>query len=299
MREGVVLSIGEGLYELGLDDAGGPPREGFGGDAANTAVMAANMGASVRLIGRIGADALGRRLRAFWAAHGVGLDDLSVDPLRPTGIYVNRRADEGVHCFDYHRTGSAGSALGTEHVDAVGTDDVALTHFTGVGVAVSRTSAQACSALVRRTRATGGLISFAANVRPRLAPNLAGLRHAAATADLVFLSMEDAELLYGSADAAVIALMSTASELVITHGDRGARLHSGGETVTVTAPEIEAIDAAGAGDALVGAYLAARLDGEDGATALAHGVVAGALSCRAFGCAASYPTRDEVLAACS
>ena len=40
-----LLMLGEGLYELGLDDAGGELREGFGGDAANAAVMAARMGA--------------------------------------------------------------------------------------------------------------------------------------------------------------------------------------------------------------------------------------------------------------
>jgi 2-dehydro-3-deoxygluconokinase len=291
----VILAIGEGLYELGLDDAGGPPREGFGGDAANTAVMAARMGVAARIVGRVGDDAVGRRLLAFWRSQGVGVDDVVVDVSRPTGIYVNRRGEDDQHRFDYHRTGSAGSAVEPADVARVRTDDVAFTHFTGVGLAVSPSSAQACSALVRRTRATGGRISFTANVRPRLAPDLGVLRQAAAAADVVFISAEDAALLYGGADAALAELTATADEVVVTEGAGGATVFAHGESRTARPPAVDVLDAAGAGDAVAGAYLAARVRGEDEASALVHGVVAGALSCRAFGCAASYPTSDEVL----
>ena len=291
----MILAVGEGLYELGLDDEGAPPREGFGGDAANAAVMAALMGVPARIVGRVGGDAVGRRLLAFWRARGVVVDDVVVDPSRPTGIYVNRRDSDGVHRFDYHRTGSAGSALEAADVSRVRTDEVAYMHFTGVGLAVSGTSAEACSALAQRTRATGGLISFSANVRPQLAPDLGVLRRGAAGADVVFVSAEDAALLYGGLEAAVDELTATADELVVTDGERGATLYAHGEIVTRAAPTVEFVDAAGAGDAVAGAYLAARACGLDEATALAHGVVAGALSCRAFGCAASYPTRADVL----
>jgi 2-dehydro-3-deoxygluconokinase len=291
----VILAVGEGLYELGLDDDGGPPREGYGGDAANTAVMAALMNVPARIAARVGDDAVGRRLLAFWESRGVGIEDVIVDPSRPTGIYVNRRRADGVHRFDYHRTGSAGCAIGPADVAQVRTDGVVFTHFTGVGLSISATSAQACAALVRRTRAAGGRVSFSANVRPRLAPEPVALREGAAAADVVFVSAEDAALLYGEVEAAVAELVATAKELVVTAGQQGATLYANGETVTVSAPAVDVVDAAGAGDALAGAYLAARASGTDQATALAQGVVAGALSCRAFGCAASYPTRADVV----
>ncbi len=50
-----VGALGEGLLELGLEPA--PDTSvtlGYGGDAANAAVMAARMGAEARILGRVG-----------------------------------------------------------------------------------------------------------------------------------------------------------------------------------------------------------------------------------------------------
>jgi 2-dehydro-3-deoxygluconokinase len=294
-----LLMLGEGLYELGLDDAGGDLREGFGGDAANAAVMAATMGAYTQLIGRVGDDAVGRRLLAFWKACGVGTTYVTLESSRPTGIYVNRRGTDGHHRFDYHRSGSAGSAVNEADVERVPLDDVACVHFTGIGIAVSATSARACSTLAKRTRSADGKISFALNVRPGLAPSLSVLRDAAAAADVVFASAEDAVLIYGTVEAAVDELTQTAQELVLTDGVHGATLYSQSGTVHHAPPAVDVVDAAGAGDALAGAYLAARVRGESEETALLEGVVASALSCRSFGCAASYPSKADVLAGCA
>jgi 2-dehydro-3-deoxygluconokinase len=287
MSEAAILAIGEGLYELGLD--GDTVREGYGGDAANTTVMAARMGASARLVGRVGDDELGRRLMRFWASCGVDVADVRVDSERFTGIYVNRRGSDGARRFDYHRAGSAGSAVSVQDVERVRTDGVAFVHFTGIGLSVSETSAAACVALARRAP---GRVSFAANVRPRLAPRHDRLRAAAAAADVVFLSADDAALLYDSVERAVAALSH--AELVVTDGEHGATVHVDGESIAARAPQVDVVDSAGAGDALAGAYLATRARGEDPRNALAHGVTAGALSCRAVGCAASYPTGADV-----
>jgi 2-dehydro-3-deoxygluconokinase len=125
------------------------------------------------------------------------------------------------------------------------------------------------------------------------------LRDAAAAADVVFASTEDAALLYGTAEAGVGSLAEAAQELVITDGVRGATVYSQGGTVSHVPPPVDVVDAAGAGDALAGAYLAARVRGECEDTALLEGVVASALSCRSFGCAASYPSEADVRAGCA
>jgi 2-dehydro-3-deoxygluconokinase len=116
---------------------------------------------------------------------------------------------------------------------------------------------------------------------------------------VVFASTEDAALLFGDLEAAVDALARDVEELVVTDGERGATVYALTGTVHHAPPVVDVVDAAGAGDALAGAYLAARVRGEPEATALAEGVAAGALSCRAFGCAVSYPSRADVHAGCA
>ena len=65
-----------------------------------------------------------------------------------------------------------------------------------------------------------------------------------------------------------------------------------GDIVFLELPEVG--KSVGAGDALAGAYLAGRLSGLGPEGALRLGIAAAALSCRARGCALSYPSRDEV-----
>jgi 2-dehydro-3-deoxygluconokinase len=58
----VLGAVGEGLFEIGVDEGNeGPLRRGYGGDVANVCVMAARAGIGARLATRVGDDALGRR----------------------------------------------------------------------------------------------------------------------------------------------------------------------------------------------------------------------------------------------
>jgi len=280
--------VGEGLIELGLEPA--PSRAvtlGFGGDACNAAVMAARLGCAARIGGRVGDDALGRRLVAFWDETGVDTSHVVADPGGATGIYVNERGAEGPHRFDYHRRLSAGSRLDAGDLGDGFHEGLGAVHLTGITLAVSSTSAEAGVDAARRARAAGALVSLAVNHRPALGGDLSLLVDAARNADVVFLSDEEA---------AVIGVPG-APEVVLTHGAHGATLRAEGEETAVPAPPVQAVDAAGAGDALAGAYLAARLAGLEPLAALRRGVAAASLSCRARGCALSYPTATEVDAA--
>ncbi len=85
-----------------------------------------------------------------------------------------------------------------------------------------------------------------------------------------------------------------AAEIVVTNGERGATVYRSGGAWALPALEVDVVDAAGAGDALAGAYLAARLAGADPPDALGRGLVAASLSCRARGCARSFPDAAAV-----
>lgn len=208
-------------------------------------------------------------------------------------------AADGSHAFSYHRTGSAASRLSPASVDAVALDGLDVLHVTGVTLAISEAAAAASEIAVAAVRAAGGKVSFAVNHRAQLAPDGDRLLAMARAADLVFLSVEDARALLGLDDAReiVAALGPGPGEVIVTDGPDPAWLFVDGEVRRVAPPEIVLIDAAGAGDALAGAYLARRFSGAAPLEALTAGVVAGALSCRARGCARTYPAAAEVDAA--
>jgi 2-dehydro-3-deoxygluconokinase len=300
-RAAVIGTLGEGLLEVGLDPSLAEDclGRGFGGDAANVAVQAARMGAVARLLTRVGDDAAGRLLMAFWESCGIDLSCVGVDRGAATGLYVNERDAAGAHIFSYHRTGSAASRLGPRHAARRFLRGLDVLHLTGISLSISSSAAAACAEAVTRARAAGVAISFSVNHRAALSPDRRLLIRMARAADIVFLSVEDAQALLGveRIEDVALALSGGPAEVVMTHGSGPATLLSGHSLFTLEPPAVEAVDTAGAGDALAGAYLAARFAGQSERAALAYGVTAAALSVRGAGCARSYPLRFEVLSA--
>lgn len=299
MTVGHVLGcLGEGMIELGLATTGDSVLLGYGGDAANTAVMAASLGAPARFYGRVGNDALGRRLAAFWRSRGVDLTGMKVDAEAPTGLYVNEVNASGVHRFDYHRTGSSGSRYDVADVAAASFGDLANLHVTGVSVSVSDTLSQAVDQAVRRAREMGASLSFAVNFRARLAPDRRRLLSLLDMADIAFVSLEDADALYGPGNRESVEVALAArpgAETILTLGADGAVGWANGERFEASTAPIAIADTAGAGDALSGAYLAGRLSGLEPKPALELGVAVARHSTAARGCALSYPDSNTVM----
>jgi 2-dehydro-3-deoxygluconokinase len=292
-------TIGEGLFELGLDqhDVYGPVRRGYGGDAANTAVMAARLGHEARLCSRVGSDALGRLLLSFWRESGVDTSWVIADESAPTGVYVNERASDGGR-FHYHRLGSAGSRLAPDDVPEAFLDGLDFVHTTGVTLAISSSAADAARGTARRARERGVATSFAVNHRPALAGDVPQLLDEARASDVVFISDDEGVVLFETDEPReiAVALGGGPGEVVLTCGEDGAFVAVEGALTHVAAPPVEVVDTAGAGDALAAAYLCARIEGVDPHRALERGVAAASLSCLGHGCALSYPDASSVVA---
>jgi 2-dehydro-3-deoxygluconokinase len=288
----ILAALGEGLVELRADGgADGPLAVGFGGDAANACVMAARLGVGARLCGRTGKDALGERMLRFWADCGVDVRRVRRDPA-PTGLYLNEQAPEGGHRFAYWRTGSAGSRMAPEDLDDAFLDGAGMLLVTGVSLAISPSAAATATEARRRARERGIPVAFVVNHRPALSPGLGALRAWAADADVLLVSTEDVAAVFGDDE-----LPGGPSELVLSDGARPATVRWAGGVTAQPVPEVAVCDAAGAGDALAGGYLAGRLAGFEPPAALAQGVAAASLSVGAPGCARSYPDAQAVAAA--
>jgi 2-dehydro-3-deoxygluconokinase len=291
------LALGEGLVEIAVGDADAEPMLACGGDAANVCVMAARRGAEARLAGRVGDDALGRLLLAGWRRAGVDVTGVRSDAEAPTGLYVNEAAGRS-HRFTYWRAGSAGSRLSPADLEPASLEAVDAVVVTGVTLAVSATSAAAAAGAATAARERGAQVVCVLNHRPALGGDSGALAEFAARSDIVIGSRDDAREVFGSGDpASVRAALASGPELLLSDGGRPAVALDGERAWSQPVPETPLRNAGGAGDAMAGAYLSARLRAEPIPRALAWGVAAATLSVRQPGCASAYPSRAETLLA--
>lgn len=289
--------IGEGLGELSLGDDLQSSRLAIGGDAANICVMAARAGAPARLLGRVGADGLGDRLRAYWADCGVDLSELTSDPVASTGLYLNETCRDGSHRFTYWRRGSAGSRLCEEDMRPSFFEGLGMLVVTGVTLAVSESSAATARGAVAEARRRGIMVACVINHRPALGADGRALAELIECSEIVIGSREDLAGVFGNADIALLRLTVEGlggREIVITDGRRAATVTTAEGSWSQPAPARALKNSAGAGDALAGAYLAARIAGSSPAEALRPAVAAASISIERDGCAASYPSSAEV-----
>jgi 2-dehydro-3-deoxygluconokinase len=288
-------AIGEGLAELSVERDGPEVTLAAGGDVANVCVMAARLGAAARLAGRIGDDALGARLERFWREAGVDVRFLRRDPEAPTGIYVNEATADRSHRFTYWRAGSAGSRVEPSDLDDAFFEDLRILVVSGVTLAVSSSSAAAAADGVTRAKWRGAEVCCVLNHRPPLGGDVRRLAAVASASDILIASADDVETVFGSFERQALAGLGP-REIVISDRDQPVWAMVNGEELVVPVPRVHMRNAAGAGDALAGAYLAARLQGEEPATALAWGIAAASLSVQREGCADSYPTGEQTVA---
>lgn len=237
----------------------------IGGAESNVAIHAAQLGIPTAWVSAVGDDALGVRVRDEVASYGVDVDWVATDPNAPTGVYFK---DPG-HGVLYYRRGSAASAMTPDTIAAVPLERADLVHVSGITPALSTSCAALIDSVFDRVAAGTGILSFDVNHRAALwqpgaaAPALLAL---ARRADVVFVGLDEADGLWGTANAdAVRALIPEPALLVVKDGDIGAteydRGHGDDVRTFVPAIRTEVVEAVGAGDAFAAGYLAAHLHG--------------------------------------
>ncbi len=244
-----------------------------GGSGANQACWLAHFGASVRLAARVGASDRDR-LAADLAGAGVEAR-LAADPDRPTGLLVALIDPDGERSFLTDRGANDGLCAGDVAEDLL--DGVVLVHLSGYALVAPGPRA-AVLGFARRARARGAAVSidpastgFLAEIGPE---NFLAWTEGA---DFLFPNAEEAALLAGSPDPVEqgAVLGARYGTVVVKRGASGAEAHVHGRRHICPAPAAAALDATGAGDAFLGAYLAAHLSGFDTARCLERAIAAG------------------------
>ncbi|MDQ1287053.1 MAG: ribokinase [Actinomycetota bacterium] len=260
---------------------------GLGGKGANQAVAVARSGVPVRLLGSVGDDDEGGRLRTMLGDHGVGLALLRTAPELPTGtahIIVEDGGENSIIVVQGANASTTPEAIGES-----------ATELAAATVVVLQSEIPASSVIA----ALELLRDAPSQVVVNLAPVVELPNSAWARVDVLVVNGTEAGQVLGApppravgdARAAAAALARVARASVVTLGPGGAVIaERDGRCLHLTAPVPErVVDTTGAGDALVGVLAAGLAQGASLADAARAAVAAATSTVVSLGAAPSYP----------
>ncbi|MEK7266552.1 MAG: sugar kinase [Pseudomonadota bacterium] len=277
-----IFVLGEGMLELAaIED--GSARVAYGGDALNTAVHLARLGAAPQFVTALGDDPYSDWLAGKWRAEGVGLDHcLRIHGGKP-GIYAISIGDDGERSFTYWRNDSAARAFFSHPMaeSAIAAMmGASLLYLTGITLSIFDVAhRERIFEIMDFVRSRGGEVAFDVNYRPkgwlRADDARSAIRSALERSSIAFSSVEDWALLFETSDAEGIATLvkkAAGGEVIVKDGVRGCFFAAGEDRGWVAPKERCApVDTTGAGDSFNAAYLAARIAGRSPQEACATG----------------------------
>ncbi|MDR7436940.1 MAG: ribokinase [Armatimonadota bacterium] len=282
------------LPQVGETVIGGTFATFPGGKGANQAVAAARLGASVAMVGRVGADAFGRALRDGLAAEGVDVRHLREDPQASTGVALITVDQAGRNTIVV--ASGANMRVSADDVEAardvLAASQVVLLQLevpVPVVLHAARLASEAgCRVILDPAPAPADpLPESLYRLLTVINPNEVEARA------LTGVDPADAD---GARRAADTLLARGCRAAVIKLGERGSYVAAEGVRELAPAVPVQAVDTTAAGDAFAAALAVALAEGRDLRGAVRFATVAAAVSVTRAGAQPSMPRREEVLA---
>ncbi|SNT07965.1 2-dehydro-3-deoxygluconokinase [Noviherbaspirillum humi] len=278
------------------------------GAETNVAIGLARLGLRVGWSSRLGEDSMGRYLLAAMQREGIDCSRVARDPSRPTGFLFKGRVDDGSDPpVEYHRKGSAASAMGPQDLDPGWLASARHLHATGVFAALSPSTLALQEQCMKAMRDAGRTVSFDPNLRPSLWPSEERMRSTidglARLAHWVLPGLEEGRFLTGRErpeDVADYYLERGARAVVVKLGSKGAYFHGAGQGTASCAGHVPAfpvpavVDTVGAGDGFAVGVISALLEGRDLQAAARRGAWIGARAVQVRGDTEGLPSRAEL-----
>jgi ribokinase len=265
-----------------------------GGKAGNQAAQLAKLDVPTVLVSRIGTDSLGNVIAGHLAAVGVDLSCLA----RPEEVATGASTVFAVG-GEYASIIVPGAAAGLTDND-LATAESAFLRSRFVLTQLELGSALAM-AVLSRAKALGATTVL--NASPIVGVHFDDLASMLELVDVLVVNRHEAAVLIeapiaGRADAKIAAVQLNErfgpNVTVITCGADGNVLARERVVIEQSAWPVEVVDTVGAGDAFLGALIAAWQQGDDDRAALSSGAAAGALAASGSGAFTSLPNRSEL-----
>lgn len=292
-----IYTIGEALIDMMPEGEAYLPA--VGGAPANVAASVAKLGGQTFFVGTVGEDIFGEKIIRELAAAGVDTRYVSKTSRANTALAFVTLGAGGERAFAFYRKPSADMFLAPGDVEEIAFNKGDYLHFCSVDL-VDMPVRYATVRAIEKCRAAGGTVSFDPNVRLCLWDDKEEYKKTILEflpfADIVKLAEDEVSFLYGDIpmDSAAEQLLQTASEVLITLGDRGSvRYTAGGKAFQKPYP-VRAVDTTGAGDSFIGTYLRYR-EPLGFLTALNRASAASAMVCTKKGVLRALPSERELL----
>lgn len=251
-----------------------------GGKGANQALAAARAGGRVILVGAVGQD--GDIALDLLREAAVDLSGVRRVPV-PTGRAYITVSDSGSNTIIVDS--GANKQVKVEQVEAL-----ALTQEDIVVLQLELEDDVALAAIAKAKAAGATIIANLAPFRPIA-------RDALRSVDVIVVNEGEAQALAKSLDLPTdwrVVAESLSTVLVITEGERGARIVSSEDSIHIPALEIKAVDTVGAGDTFVGVLAVGLSEHMPLAFAASRAAVAAALACTRPGAQPAMPWRGDI-----
>ncbi|MEV0973296.1 sugar kinase [Microtetraspora glauca] len=273
------------------------------GAELNVCAAVARLGLRASFASRVGDDPFGLRVVAEARALGVATDLVEVDPERPTGVYFKDVRPDGRRRVHYYRSGSAAAALGRDDAARILACRPRAVAFTGITAALGQGPLDLVRSLIDGAHRAGTMVVLDPNFRPNLAPTeriAAALRPMLDRVGLLALGQDESADLLGAThpeDVFAAAHAAGVNEVLLKGGPDGV-WYAGPDGAPRHMPSAAAtvLDPVGAGDAMLGGYLAARLSGAPPEAAARIGTHLAAAIVATYGDNAGLPPAAEARA---
>jgi ribokinase len=272
------------LPEPGQTLAGQLFTTGFGGKGANQAVMAANCGAHVHFIGKLGDDVFGKAIADNFVK--VGIDSRFVETSStPNGvahIWVDGAGENRIIIIP----GANHEIEVNKAVEAINSiEDLAIV------VAQCEIKQEVTLAAFKAAKARGAITVLNPAPYQQLSTELLELT------DWLIPNETEFRELHGTLPTSdeILKSFRPGKNSVVTLGSKGAvYISADGHIQHASAPQVTAVDTTGAGDAFVGSFAFALASGKDPLEAMKFGIKIASLSVTRKGAQSSYPNQAEI-----
>ena len=272
------------LPEPGQTLAGQLFTTGFGGKGANQAVMAAQCGAEVHFIGKLGKDVFGAAIADNFVKVGIHSEyvDRSETPTGVAHIWVDGNGENRIIIIP-----------GANHEIEIAKAVEAINTIKDLSVVVAQCEIkqEVTLAAFKAAKARGCTTIFNPAPYQEISAELLAL------CDWIIPNETEFRELHGELPTtdAILQSFRPGKNSIVTLGSQGAvYVSADGQLTKVGAPKVTAVDTTGAGDAFVGTFAYSLASGKNPEMAMTLGIKVASLSVTKKGAQSSYPHQAEI-----